>query len=145
MAHIKISTTVETVDTLGSKKTRNFIYSNTSVNEVHETVIDVAASTTVVVWDPVNWTDYPVSAFDTLVIFADKEIDLEFTVNEGNASENLFSIRLQADLPLSVGSNDSYYGESGGSLFAGTLDVIDKIRAKEPNGESVKLTLILVD
>jgi hypothetical protein len=143
MGQIKITTQVETIDSNGHKQTDSYVYSNTSLNELSKQEITVAASTTTIIWDPVNWTNYPITDFDFMTIVPTVDLDMELTCNEGDANEELFTIPLAKNLPVHFASNRSYYNHSASDAFAGTLDVIDKIRVQEGNGTAGKLFIIL--
>ena len=145
MASLKINTDIEVVDDGGRKKTYPIRNCFTDVNEIFVQELDISASATVIVWDPTNWTGFEFTAFDRLVMFSTKDLELEMTINEGDANEELNSFRLIADLPFILGADDAYYNHSASDAFAGTLDIIDKIRVKEINGVAAKLTLIMTD
>lgn len=144
MAQIRISTKIEVIDLNGKTRIHNLLYTNTSVNELREETISISANGTVVVWDPVNSTDNNITDFDTLVIFADGTLDIEFTTNEGDSNEEISTKRIVKGAPIILGADDSYYNHSASDAFAGTLDVIDRIRVDEPNSTAVNLTMILI-
>ena len=92
----------------------------------------------VTVWDATgSWT-----SFSSLYMESDGQLDIEFTCNNG-ASEQLSVIRLEANAPLILWADDSYHTAVGGDLFAGTLDVIDLIRAYESASTNVHLRVVL--
>ena len=103
----------------------------------------VAASGTQTLWDTTTDSTEATSDFDFLYIIANSTIDLEFTTNEGHASEELCTMRVIKDVPFILGADDSYYDHSASDAYAGTLDVIDKIRAKEVDASSVTIRMIL--
>jgi len=94
---------------------------------------------TVALWDAAGL--YP--DFRLLWLEADGELEVELTCNDGG-SEELFVVKLQAHRPLVLGDDASRHTDVAGDLFAGTADVIDKIRVKEPNDTAVNLRAILV-
>lgn len=101
-------------------------------------------NTTVVAWDPTNNTGESPSDFDLLVIWSDQDVELEFTCNEGDANEELVSVRLAGGAPpLVLGADDSYYNHSASNAFGGSLDVLDKLRIKESNNVLATVRLIL--
>ena len=103
-------------------------------------VEQVLTSETVIVWDPVTWTGFKPATFGLLFLVATGgELDLEFTAGEGEATEELFTVRLAEDVPLVLGADDAYRNHSASNAYGGTLDVIDKIRAKESNAAAVIL------
>jgi hypothetical protein len=99
------------------------------LNNTTETVYDAAASG--------SWSD-----FDGLYIEADATVDVELTCNDG-ASEQLFVVRLLANQPFMLGSDVSFHTAVGGSLFAGTVDVIDLIRIIELNSTAANVRVIM--
>jgi len=145
MGQVKVTTQIELLDALGTKRKINYVYSNTTVNESNVYYVDVAASSSQIIWDPTNWTGFPVTSFDFLAIISDVEIDIEYTVNEGDSNEELYTKRLVPNLPEYFGADDSYYNHGASDAFGGSLDVIDKIRAQESNGVAAKLTIIMID
>ena len=145
MAYCKIKTEIEILDNKGQRQQHTLLNTLTSVTELMVQEFDIAADGTQIIWDPTTWTGMQISAFDRMILYADGTLDVELTINEGHASEELISFRLIKDVPFILGSNIAYYGHSGGSAFAGTPDVIDKIRVDEPNTSARKVTTILVD
>ena len=145
MSHIKIVSSIEILDNNGITCKIPFKYSFTSVNEILRKEVDIAANATVIIYDPVNWTGYDITKFDVFVMYSDKDLDVEMTINEGDANEELNSFRVVANLPFILGADDAYYNHSASNIYAGTLDVIDKIRVDEPNGTAAKLNIIIID
>ena len=143
MGQIKITTQVETLNSDGVKKKDSYVFTNNTLNELSTQEITVDASTTTVVWDPTNWSNYPISDFDFLCIVSTIDLDMELTCNEGDSNEELFTVRLSKDLPFMLPSNVSYYNHSSNDAFGGTADVIDKIRVQESNGTAGKIFLTL--
>ena len=144
MSHCKIKTEIEILDNSGVIRRFNTSDTLTGVNEIFVQEFDLAADATQIVWDPTNWTGMQVSDFDRLILMSDGTVDVELTINEGDANEELNSLRVIANVPLVIGADDAYYNHSASDIFAGTLDVIDKIRIDEPNSTARKITLILV-
>jgi len=94
-----------------------------------------------VLWDAAQ--SGALADFDLLVLVADQPVELEFTVNEGDGSEELGSLTLAKNVALALGDDAARYNHSASDAFAGTLDVIDKIRAKETNAVDATVTLRL--
>jgi hypothetical protein len=86
-----------------------------------------------IVWNPTVDGGEAVSDFDLLFIVSDKTVELELTINEGDANEELISLTLAPNIPLVLGSDAARFNHSASDAFGGTLDVIDKIRVKEGN------------
>jgi hypothetical protein len=145
MASVRIKTSIELINSKSVRSTYYFDNLLSNVNEIFQMEFDVAADGTQIIWDPTNWTGMQISAFDRMILFADSDIDVELTVNEGDANEELSSFRIIKDIPFVLGADDAYYNHSASDAFAGSLDVIDKIRVDEPNSAATKVTLILVD
>jgi len=94
---------------------------------------------TVILWD--TSASGNLADFDVLILYTDVEVEIEYTINEGDGNEELGSFRLAANVPFILGADDAYYNHSASDAFAGSLDVIDKIRVKESN--SVQATVVL--
>jgi hypothetical protein len=101
----------------------------------------IAADGTVVLWNPtLASTPAEQSDFKILILLTDVDVDIELTCNEGDADERVFAVRLAAGIPLVLGADDAYYNFTAGpagDAFAGTLDVIDKIRALNTSSSDV--------
>ena len=142
-ASLKIETTFTLTDPGGKTKTWTIQDTASSLTEPLEMHIPIAADETLIVWDPtVAVTGMPAD-FDRLVMYSDGILDVELTCNEGDAQEELSSIRLVANIPFMLGADDSFYTYTT-DAFAGTLDVIDKIRVDEPESSAKNLTLIFL-
>lgn len=117
-----------------------------SQKEILRMEIDVPVSSTVIVWDPNNWTGFPVTAFQAILFWSDQPLLLEEVCNEGDANEDTNLIELSIDTPYILGSNKSTFNRSVGDAFAGTNDVIDRIRVKnESTDNTAKLFMMIVD
>jgi hypothetical protein len=143
MGHVKIKTSIELTDNKGFTKKYDYVYNNTVLNSYSSQLITVGASTTKIIWDPTTWTDYNITDFDYLALISNTELYVELTVNEGESTEEMSTFQLSKDLPFMLGSDDAYYNHSASDAFAGTLDVIDKIRVKEVNGNNATVHMIL--
>lgn len=128
-------------DELGeSRDARAFVFSKEWANLTTKLDIQTTiTSATVVVWDP-TVTGVRPTTFGVLVLVASGgDLELELTVGEGEATEELVSVRLAEGVPLILGADDAYRNHSASNAYGGTLDVIDKIRAKEANANAVIL------
>ena len=123
------STKVIIADNDGTTKTKETT-KTISYTAKEEKELSIAAAGTKVLWDPTTDATEGTATFTFMYIKTDGDLDLEFTTFEGDANEELNSMRIVTDLPLALGADDSYYNHSASDIFAGTLDVIDKIRAK---------------
>lgn len=97
-----------------------------------------------IVWDAAG-SGEEIGSFQLLALWSDVAVDIELTVGEGEATEELDSFRLGAGVPFVLGADDAYRNHSASDAFAGTLDVIDKIRVKEPNNVEATVHLLLVE
>ena len=140
---LKIETTITITDPRGKTKTFTFTDIASSVTAITEMDFAITANQTRIIWDPTNVATENVSDFDRLILIADGILDIEFTANEGDANEELMSFRLTADVPFMLGADDAFSNHSASDAFAGTLDVLDKIRVDEPSGSAKNLKLIL--
>lgn len=110
--------------------------------------IALVAATTYILWDP-TLANVPVevTSFDLLVLLSDVDgVDIEFTSNEDDAGERQFTMRLQAGVPLILGADDAYFNAavgSAGDAYSGTLDVIDRLRAKHNGADAGTLRMWL--
>ena len=105
-----------------------------------------------VVWDPTAWTGFPLSAFDAMVLAladdtaSDLFLDIEQVIKEGDTNEEMNSFRLAPGCPLALGSNAAYYNHSADDIFGGSVDVVNRIRAKNPSTTTdITLQLYMVD
>jgi len=105
----------------------------------------IADSDTRVVWNPTVDTSEQVGSFRLLALWADGDLEIELTTNEGNANEELSSFVLAAGVPFLLGSDASYYDHSPSDVFAGSLDVVDKIRARNDSGADVRYNLVMAE
>lgn len=129
------------IDERGNRSVKAYPKTFSSLSEVENRTIDVAADGTPTIWDPSNDSGDTTEDFTYLLMVSNGVLDVEMTINEGDANEELISFRLAADTPFLLGADDAYYNHSASNIFAGTLDVIDKIRVDEPNSVAVKLEL----
>lgn len=114
--------------------------------EVYDKGITIAAAATVLVWDPNNWTGFPISSFTHLLILAeDGDLELELTIGEGEADEELISMTLVQQVPLLIGSEVAFRNHGASDVFSGTLDVIDKVRVKNASDtDAVQLRYVML-
>jgi len=131
---------IETRITDGSRApetvaSRTFTYTE---QRVYGSILNNAAA---VLWDAA--ASGSLAAFDVLTLVSDQPVELELTIKEGDAAEELVSLTLAKNTALVLGGNAARYNHSASDAFAGTLDVIDKIRAKELNSVAATITLTL--
>jgi hypothetical protein len=145
MSSYKITTKIETVDSYGKAESQSWSSIQTSLTDVVWKNIQVAADARIFVWHPTVWADFTPTNFATLTLVSDGDLDVEATVQFGNASAATNSFRLAADTPYTLGADDAYYARASttDSAFGGTLGVIDSIRVDEPSSANVNLTMIM--
>lgn len=92
-------------------------------------VVPVAAGDTEILWNPTlaGSAALPTS-FVFLMLVSDEDVMVEFTTNEGDADEKIYTMALAANVPFLLGSDESYFNYTTDPFTEGTLDVIDKIR-----------------
>lgn len=81
--------------------------------------------------------------FDVFVLSADQPVDVELTIGNGEATEELVSLRLAKNVALVLGSDDAYRAHGASNVWAGSLDVIDLVRVLEFNAVDATVTLSL--
>jgi hypothetical protein len=105
----------------------------------------IANAATRILWNPTVDTSEQIGTFRFLALWADGELQVELTTNEGHASEELSSFTIPANVPFLLGEDASFYGHAASDAFSGTADVIDKLRIKNASGATVKYNLVLVE
>ena len=75
--------------------------------------------------------------FDLLVLSSDQPVQVEFL-----CVDEYMSVPLEKNVALVLGSDDAYKTFTT-DVFAGTLDVISKVRVKELNSVNATVTLSL--
>lgn len=140
---VKIETTITVTNPQGDVHKFNTSKTVSSLTAITMMDFAITADQTRIIWDPTNVTTENVTKFDIAIFWSDGNLDLEKTTNEGDANEELGSIRIVSDLPYMLGADDSYYNHSASDIYAGTLDVIDKLRVDEPASAARNLKMIL--
>ena len=140
-----IALTVETVvtDTQGAVATYRYAKTITALGEMKRQEVSVGAGVTAIVWNPTVDTSELCESFSFLEMEASVDMEAELTINEAHANEELISLRLAAGVPLILGSNAAFYNHSASDIYAGTLDVIDKIRVKNTGASAGTLFFLI--
>lgn len=125
------------------------------VHRIEKTVLSVdehvhrkgkmATGATRILWNPTVDATEQIQTFRFLALWADGDLLVEYTVNEGSGTEELGSFTLAANTPWMLGEDAAFYGHAASDAFAGTADVIDKIRIKNTSGADVRYNLLLVE
>jgi hypothetical protein len=111
-------------------------------DNVMDRQVDVAASATVLVWSAA--IDLPAS-FAWLILTSDQDLVLEFiTDDDDSIGEEIYTVTLAANAPLILASDASYANYTV-NFGAGTLDLIESIRAKNLGGTDAILNMLIVD
>lgn len=113
----------------------------TALTNVVRRRVPVADAATATLWDPGTLSD--VGSFSFLLVASDVQVELELNAGSGDADENRFVATIAPDAPLILAADDSRLREAGDNGFAGTADVIDKLRVKNSSGSAAKVDLIL--
>lgn len=144
MATVTVTTRIVVDDPQSDRITREFTKTVASLTTVQEFQRTLVTATTISLWDPtVSGTGVPAD-FDILVLVSDQTVLIEFTIDEGNANEQLLPITLAAGQPLVLCDDAAIRGTyTGGDGFTGTTDVIDKLRVKNASGSTATLYLLI--
>ena len=142
---VRITTLVEVWDPVkGYYKWPSLRKTFTGLTAVADATFAITASATKSLWDPLTDATEVVADFDVLIAVPDGNLDLELDIDQ-NASfgRELNSIRIVKDLPFCLGADDAYANHSAGNAFGGTLDLIERLRVKDPTAAARKLRLLM--
>lgn len=145
MGQIRVETTITVTNDDGTETVIQKDKTFSSLTDIDVRQYTLAKDATQILWDPVNESTENMASFGLLIAIADGVLDLEFTANEGDGNEELATVRLTDALPLMLGADDAYSNHSASDAFAGTLDVVDKIRVDEPESAARVLTFIMAN
>ena len=141
---INIDTVIKIVDGSGNVTRITSNHAGTSVDSVEVRSWTMADNDEAILWNPTVDAG-PITTFDYLIITADNPVDLELTTNLGDAGVEYSSVRVASGVPFILGADDSY-GTYSSDVFAGVLDVIDKIRASNTAATATaNVTMYLVN
>lgn len=104
----------------------------------------LANQTPQVMWDVVSDPE-TVTTFRLLQIWTDGTVDLELTTNEGDADQELATVRLTPDSMYALGDEASWDGHGADDAFTGTLDKIEKIRVREALGGTANVWMLIAE
>jgi hypothetical protein len=102
---------------------------------------EVLTSEAKVLWDAT--ASGAIGNFDVLILSTDVEVEIEYTIANGDADEELGHFTLGANSAVTLFSDDARNNHSASDAFAGDADLIELIRAKEVNGTAATVTLEL--
>lgn len=120
-------------------------YRDTTITEIKEKEISIAASATITIWDtsatPENITTL---SFCQIINTGANTIEVEYVVDDGGeVGEELHTVVIPSKGHDILLSGVAYANHSAGDAFAGTKDVIERIRIKEPNAVAATVNFIL--
>jgi hypothetical protein len=115
-----------------------------SLTEIRKQEIAVGASSTIVLWDSTA-TNENITDFDYLLIYntGTGTLQAEFEVDEDNSVGRQFHTVVLPPKGFHVLFSNSAYANNGSGNFSGTLDTIEKIRVKEPDGTAGSLLFVI--
>jgi len=143
MAQVKLETSLEITDTDSAIKP---ITTSKTINytALEEKEYVIATATNKIVWDPTTDGSEAVTDFDFLYIKSSGNADVEFVTDVGGeVGGEAGTVRVIGNTPLVLGADDSYANVTGVVALGGTLDVIDKIRIRNPGSSSITVRVIL--
>lgn len=108
---------------------------------VFDRTLTIANGATAVLWDAAAATN--VTDFDFLWITSDQNIQIELNTDQNNSIGDEFgTVTVGPNAPLVLASDDSYANYTA-NFATGTLDVIDRIRAKNSSGSTANVHIFL--
>ncbi len=109
---IKIVTTIAITDLRGQKCDLSFTDSISTLTAITHMDFAITADQTRIIWDPTVGATENVADFDRMILIADGILDIELTIFEGDANEELNSFRLVKDIPFMLGADDAWSNHS---------------------------------
>lgn len=113
-----------------------------TLTQLKADTLSLATATTIVLWDPtLSGVPSEPSSLDFLYVLASQACFLELSCNEDDANERTFAVPIAANIPFVLGADDAFYNfTTGGDTFAGSLDVIDRLRLRNQSGSTATVT-----
>ncbi len=147
MSSIRLEVLMKITDERGVTKTIAIPTTLSSRSKPEERDYTIAADATQLCWDPTAVATENPSSFSFLLIWSDGNVDVEFVTDDGgDVGKIIWSQRVVKDVPLILGADDSYAAAApGDDIFAGTLDVIERIRIKDASSAERKVKVILME
>jgi hypothetical protein len=144
MAQLQIKTVITNTD-IDSGEHQNAYTFTQSYTTIEEKLYSVAAAGTQIIWDPTTDGSETASTFTTLIVSCSDTFDLELVTDVGgDVGDEVGTVRVASNLPFMIGGDDSYALVTGvDALGTGTLDVIDKIRAKNVSSATATIRVWL--
>jgi hypothetical protein len=120
-------------------------YTDTTITEVKDKEISITASSIITIWDTSSSSEnIKTLTFCLIKNTGPNTIEVEFTVDDGDdVGEEFNTVVIPSKGSHVLMSGSSYANHNAGDAFAGTLDLIEKIRIKEPNGVNANINFIL--
>jgi hypothetical protein len=126
----------------GDLKVAQFIKDISTGGEVHETVVNVGTETTTKVFDITTST---LSSFDVLWIESDKDVYVEFVVDDGNnVGEEVWAQKLRAGTAIAMPYDDAKANYTV-NFAGGSDDVVETVRVRnESTTDTASVRLIVI-
>lgn len=115
-----------------------------SLTEIRKQEVSVAASGTIILWDSTAASEN-INDFDYALLYntGTGSLQIEFEVDEDSSVGEEFCTTVLPTQSHCVLFSDSAYANNASGNFSGTLDTIEKIRIKEPDGVAGSILFIL--
>lgn len=132
---LKITTSIQVDDE--TPRTYERTFSNLTLR--HQTTLSLSSAAGVL-WDVT--ANGALGDFDVAILRTDNAVNLEWVTALGDGDASYHSAPLGATVPLIFVGDDAFNNFTT-DVFAGDLDLIEKIRAKETAGNTALVTLEL--
>lgn len=144
MSSIRLETLCKFTDERGIVKKIPVAVTLGSRSTPEERDYSIADAGTQNCWDPLATDTENPSTFSFLFIWSDQSVDVEFICDDGGeVGKVIWTHRVVADVPFMLGADDSYANPGADDAYAGTLDVIERIRIKNSSGSTAKIKVII--
>ncbi len=147
MSSIRLETLLKITDERGLTRTIPIATTLSSRSKLEERDYTIADAAVQLCWDPTAVATENPSSFSFLLIWSDGDVDVEFVTDDGgDVGKIIWSERVVKDVPLILGADDSYAAAApGDDIFAGTIDLIERIRIKNGSGAERKVKVIIME
>lgn len=145
MAQIYHTSKTELIFPSGRSVNLETKYTDTTITEIKEKEITVAASSTAILWDKSAASEnISTLTFSKIINNSANLIDVEYVIDDGSeVGEELYTVEIPPKGHHILMSGTSYANHLAGDAFGGTKDVIEKIRVKESSGVAANIVFIL--
>jgi hypothetical protein len=105
---------------------------------VHDQTVDLATATTTTLFN----TTEDLADFDFLFITSTQDIYLELTTDlDASVGDEVYTVPVTANVPFVLARDDSYANYTV-NFGGGTLDVIQRIRARNVSGSTATIRIV---